>query len=376
MPKEFVFPALAVSLANDRELYAFPIDGKKILDIASVSRIHRTDDGSLEGFQRDAVRRHVEKIARYIESPDAMIPNAIVIAFDHKDVRFEPLKDQIKGNAGNWGSLFVPNLTDQDETARPGLIIDGQQRTFAIKQADTYSFPVMVCAFIESNQEVQALQFVNVNNVKRLPRTLINELLPLLSEVPEGLEITQAAAILAEHLGHGDDSPLNGLVKSHTSREGVLQLNSLVSSLERLIKNKNSFIGGHCDAESRLGNVHELIDVLKKYWTAIREVFPQAWGLPPKQSRLMHGAGVWAMMHIMDTILEDAGEVASVEELAERLRSIQGCCHWLEEDGDWEDIDGFGRNEPWNFCQNTSADKSVLTAYLIRKYREVQHAQL
>lgn len=376
MAKEFKFPAVSIQLANHRELYAFPIDGKRILDIASVSRIHRTDDGSLAGFQRETVKRHVEEIAEYITSPDAMIPNAIVIAFDHEGVRFETLKEQVKESKGVWGSLYVPDLTDKDETARPGLIIDGQQRTFAIKHAEIYSFPVMVCAFIESEQEVQAQQFVNVNNVKRLPSTLIHELLPRLNVVPKRLEKRQAAAILAEYLGQAEDSPLKGLVKSHTRPDGVLQLNSLVLPLERLIKNKRSFIGGHFARGEQIDNLQSLVDVLKKYWTAIREVFPQAWGLTPKQSRLMHGAGVWAMMHIMDTILEDVGESVTVEDIAEKLKSFRSCFHWLEEDGDWEDIDGFGKSERWNFCQNTPADKNLLTAYLIRKYREVQHAQI
>src|SRR3546814_7760420 len=31
------------------------------------------------------------------------------------------------------------------------------------------------------------------------------------------------------------------------------------------------------------------------YWTAVRDTFPDAWGKPPSQSRLMHSAGIRAM---------------------------------------------------------------------------------
>ena len=37
------------------------------------------------------------------------------------------------------------------------------------------------------------------------------------------------------------------------------------------------------------------------YWNAVKDTFPEAWGRPPRQSRLMHSpAGLLAMGRLMD----------------------------------------------------------------------------
>ena len=39
------------------------------------------------------------------------------------------------------------------------------------------------------------------------------------------------------------------------------------------------------------------------YWSAVRDTFPEAWGKPPTESRLMHSAGIRAMGALMDQIM-------------------------------------------------------------------------
>ena len=70
------------------ELFSFPIEGKKIFDIATVSHLRRGEDGDTEGFQRPEVRAHIRNIAEYIENPDSMIPNAIVLAIYDSNFSF------------------------------------------------------------------------------------------------------------------------------------------------------------------------------------------------------------------------------------------------------------------------------------------------
>src|SRR5262245_7513222 len=43
--------------------------------------------------------------------------------------------------------------------------------------------------------------------------------------------------------------------------------------------------------------------VLSIFWSAVRMEFPEAWGLPPSRSRLMHGAGIRAMGRVMDHVM-------------------------------------------------------------------------
>ncbi|MCX6713664.1 MAG: HU family DNA-binding protein, partial [Candidatus Vogelbacteria bacterium] len=48
------------------------------------------------------------------------------------------------------------------------------------------------------------------------------------------------------------------------------------------------------------GDTETMLQILKVFWKAVANVFPEAWGLPPNRSRLMHGAGIIGMGLLMD----------------------------------------------------------------------------
>ena len=43
--------------------------------------------------------------------------------------------------------------------------------------------------------------------------------------------------------------------------------------------------------------------ILVGYWSAVRDTFPEAWGKPPAESRLMHGTGIRSMGRLMDRVM-------------------------------------------------------------------------
>lgn len=69
--------------AGGPEIFAFGVDGKANPAFAAVSRAHR-DGEVLEGSRRPEVISHIRAIRRYLESEDALLPNAVVIAFDDR----------------------------------------------------------------------------------------------------------------------------------------------------------------------------------------------------------------------------------------------------------------------------------------------------
>src|SRR6266566_4337104 len=89
MRTELRLPALEIQQGSNRRFYAFAVDGKVIPQFATVSRIKRTGDGGLAGYQRPEQLAHIDEIRNYIESRAPLLPNAVVIAFDDT-VRFEP----------------------------------------------------------------------------------------------------------------------------------------------------------------------------------------------------------------------------------------------------------------------------------------------
>src|SRR5215208_5856784 len=105
--EELSLPALAIRQTPGRVLYSFAVDGKQIPRFAAVSRIKRDEAHEVAGYQRPESIAHIRAIRQYLETADAMLPNALVVAFDSR-VRFEP--DKVAGIDTDvaLGRLIVP----------------------------------------------------------------------------------------------------------------------------------------------------------------------------------------------------------------------------------------------------------------------------
>lgn len=142
---ELRLPALALR-QGPRRLYSFVVDGKKLSSFATVSRVHRDDNDHIDGYQRAEAIAHIQAIRRYIESDNALLPNALVVAFDRR-VRFESAG--ATGTRGaTFGHLVIPVDASLPDEEKPGWVVDGQQRSAAIREANIRGFPVFVTAFV------------------------------------------------------------------------------------------------------------------------------------------------------------------------------------------------------------------------------------
>lgn len=356
-------PAVQFDQAEGRQLYSFAVDAKLLPRFASISRVGRDDEAGLQGYQRPEVGRHIRGIREYIESDEAMIPNGLVIAFDSR-VSFEPLDGDDDGYSRH-GYLVVP--LDNDE--RPGFIVDGQQRSAAIRDAAVRQFPMSATAFITDSEDEQRTQFILVNSTRPLPKSLITELLPTtVGHLPVALQRRQWPAYLVEQLNFGE-GPFQGRIRTATNPDGVIQDNSVL----RMITNSLSEGGLYRfrDPRTGQGDAEQMLRVLNNYWTAVEETFPDAWKAPvtPRKSRLLHGAGVVSMGFVMDSIMDRRWDTAipRVDQFLEDLESLAEVCRWTN--GTWDF--GTGKKRKWNDLQNTSKDTQLLTNYLLNQYREL-----
>lgn len=354
-------PALEIQQGPGHRIYAFGVDGKLLPKFAAISRVRRGDDKAIQGYQRPEVVSHIAEIRRYVESKSPMIPNALVVAFDER-VSFQPTASAESGS----GELVIPMNASGDEADLPGWIVDGQQRVAAIREARVESFPVFVTAFITSSQEVQRSQFILVNNTKPLPKGLIYELLPATNgSLPTALARRQFPARLLERLNHDDDSPLLGRIKTPTNGEGLIKDNSILKMLENSLR--DGALYRHWDSREGTGDVEAMLLILKAYWSAVAEVFSTAWDLPPRKSRLFHGAGIESLGLLMDAATDRHrdGRSPTIEDYIVDLREIEEDCRWCS--GYWE----FGPHvqRKWNELQNTSKDTQMLANYLLALYK-------
>jgi DGQHR domain-containing protein len=363
MVSELRLPALELRQGT-HTLYSFAVDGKTLPSFATVSRIHRNEEAEVQGYQRPQVLSHIASIRKYLESQNAMIPNALVIAFDSR-VRFVPDPSQVH-TYSRAGTLVIPVDPSEDEGDHPGWIVDGQQRTAAIREARISEFPVFVTAFITDDAAEQRAQFILVNSTRPLPKSLIYELLPTTdSTLPINLETRRFPARLLERLNWDGDSPLEGLIATPTTPNGLIKDNSVLRMLE------NSLTDGALyrwrDPATGQGDIDSMLRFLKNYWEAVSRVFPDAWALPPRKSRLMHGVGILSMGFVMDAIGDRLFEtpLPTPEQFAIDLLPLQPVCKWTS--GYWT----FGTNaiRKWNELQNTQRDIQVLTNHLLSQYR-------
>jgi DGQHR domain-containing protein len=294
-----------------------------------------------------------------------MIPNALVVAFD-KRVYFEPLDGVPQTAFSRHGTLVVPIRENAADDEKPGWIVDGQQRTAAIRDARIESFPICVTAFIAQSDEEQRSQFILVNSAKPLPKGLIYELLPgTVGTLPPQFQVREFPARLLYKLNFLCNSPLYRLIQMPTNPDGIIKDNSVLKMLENSLSDGALYFfrnqqTGECDEEG-------ILAVLKDFWRAVSQVFPEAWDKPPRQSRLMHGVGIASLGFLMDTIFDRyiRDRVPGESDFTRDLSALTGVCRWTN--GFWD----FGTHSQrkWNELQNTSRDIKTLTDYLLSEYK-------
>ncbi|GAA5192501.1 hypothetical protein GCM10023322_52270 [Rugosimonospora acidiphila] len=361
-------PALEIQQGPNRRVYTFAIDGKQLPDIATVSRIRRDDATKLHGYQRPESLAHVGAIRRYLDTdPSPLLPNAIVVAFDER-VRFRGKKsiDEDRPAFVRHGTIIIPVVVGAGEDEKPGFIVDGQQRTAAIRDSRLDEFPICVTAFIADTHADQRSQFILVNSTKALPKGLIHELLPEASgALPASLMVRQLPATLVERLNYSKKSPLHQMIQTQTNPKGLIKDNSMLRMLETSLDNGALWPYRGDTAGPNFGC---MLSILNNFWQAVSEVFPDAWGIPPRRSRLMHGVGIIGMGVLMDEISHARGsadQITSEEEFAADLKAIADDCHWTE--GTWPFPDG---PRAWNGVENTARDIARMQEYLIGRYRQ------
>lgn len=361
-------PALKIQQGPQRSLYCFSIDGKHLSNIAAVSRLHRQDESTVAGYQRPEVYSHIQEIRDYLESESPMIPNALVVAFDSR-VKFDTVSGfPVDSGFSKPGVLSIPLPSEEPDWEKPGWVVDGQQRLAAIREAEITSFPMAVVAFITESDKEQREQFILVNSTKPLPKGLIYELLPTTNaKLPSLLHRRRYPAKIMDLLNTRTDSPLKGMILTQTCRTGVIKDNSVLKMIENSLS--DGVLYRFREPDTGEGDTEQILKVLQDYWKAISQVFPDAWGLNSRKSRLMHGAGVVSMGFVMDAISDRHRKQGcpSFVQFQKDLLPLKEICRWTE--GYWDF--GGGQQRKWNEIQNTPPDVQLLTNYLLRMYREL-----
>lgn len=337
------YKAVRARQAIGHDVFVFAAPPQDILSFAEIERVGRRDDGQLKGFQRHQIASHIKEIRDYLSRDDALLPNAVIVAF----IDGARIRDRGKG---------IVDVEIDTANGKLGFVVDGQQRLTALAGIEKPGFEVFVSALVCKDYNELRQQFVLINNTRPLPKSLIYELLPNVDGLPERFTARKFAAKVVDRLNFTKGSSLFGEIRQHTNPAGMIS----DTAMQKLIMNSSSdgAIREFYQFDDREDRAFQLVN---EFFGAVLEVFGPEWtGMSPRLSRLRHGAGIVAMGFVMDLLYSSIG--ATRREHFERgLQLLQPYTAWTS--GQWQlETDDY---RPWNGIQNTPSDIDLLTRYLV-----------
>lgn len=366
--REIVVRALHTTQGAGIDVYAFFMRGADVINVADISRLGRDEADVLKGFQRPEIRSHVRGITDYLNQGSVLFPNAIILAFS-PDIKFVASRGtRPDGDSGiaQIGTLTIPLFSDGKKVA---WIVDGQQRSIALSVSTNSEIAVPVVGFISDRLDVQREQFILVNKARPLPSRLINELLPETSGVllPRELSSRKLPSEICGLLNRDPESPFYQLIKrpsdKSASGKAVVTDTAVITMIRNSINNPLGALATcRWSSDSKdSSDIEAMYRLLVRYWSAVKAVFPDAWGRDPRQSRLMHSAGIISMGVLMDRIFARGTTLEHTRNVSSELAKVAPSCRWTS--GTWESI-GAG----WNEIQNTPKDIRRLQTALVKAY--------
>jgi DGQHR domain-containing protein len=360
--------ALKVLQNEGTPLYLFALAAEEIDLIASVARIGRSEAGKLIGYQRPEKKKHVKQIQDYLDSADVLFPNGLILALP-PEVRFRSSRGPATSDGlVIAGTLEIP-LGEGEDGPRPAWIVDGQQRSLALSRTKNRRLPVPIAGFVADTLELQREQFLRVNTVQPLPANLVTELLPEITRVPSGrMPTRKLPSALVDMLNQDPVSPFAGMIKrasttDEAKKKAIVTDTGLVEALKESLESPSGVLFPYRNIATGTTDTEGIRDVLITYWSAVRNTFPHAWGLPPTKSRLMGGVGIRAMGRLMERVMAhvDAEAPSAIQDAEAELQVIVDACFWTN--GTWPEL-----GLPWDELQNTPRHISALSNYLARAY--------
>jgi DGQHR domain-containing protein len=355
---------------GDRDVFSFFMPGREITRIADIIRVSRDESDGLRGFQRKEIRNHVRSIVQYLNQMNVLFPNAITLAFS-PEVRFVQSRGPTPPALATRSKSGLLTIPVRAEGERVGWIVDGQQRSLALAESKNNALAVPVVAFVSNNLQLNREQFILMNKARPLPGRLINELLPETGDIllPKDLASRRIPSELCNYLAREKQSPFHGLIRRLSDPAKGSAAVVIDTAIVKMIRNSiNSPLGAlapYKAAGDQKADLQSMFKILCNYWNAVKAVFPQAWGLAPTKSRLMHSAGIEAMGILMDKVLaRHAGKRESQQSVKADLAKLASHCAWTE--GSWDVI-----NLHWNEIQNNPKHIRALSDVLVRLYASV-----
>jgi DGQHR domain-containing protein len=274
-----------------------------LLEIAYYDPRIRIDEAKYKGIQRPLNKDRIKAINAYLTSLDATLPNAIIASL-HEGF--------------NLNETPCRNLYKLVLERRPGLvlIVDGQHRLEGFRGLQTSEFDIIVTFLVGMQEEDEAMIFATINGTQtRVNPSLVYDLFGLTS----GRSPQKTVHEIVKRLNTEAESPFYKQIKMLGRKEddytGIISQSAFAKKLmqfiskdplrdRNLIAKKQPLPYNSREEESLifLAPFREQRDdflyaILKNYFNAIKELFPQKWGM--KSYLLTKSIGIHAYMEYL-----------------------------------------------------------------------------
>lgn len=279
---KFDFSALKIKQVNN-ELY---ITVMKAVDLLRYAKIDYWDENNPQGYQRPLSERRIAKAVNYLLFEDKIFPTTIVVNIRGK-VDFFPVHKI--GDFGEYGLLRIP------EKSLPFWIIDGQHRIMAIALAarenpiyENYPIPVTLLVLPTKYDEMRIFYVIN-SRQKSVPTSLAQRHLKLAISKMGVEEIKRyevkrkvmaaLSLFIVDILREDFESPwYKKILLPNEKRRAthVISQTSFADSIGILLSKlpQEDFDLSKIDESSK-----KIALLLKNYWNALKEIFPDAFEL-------------------------------------------------------------------------------------------------
>lgn len=281
----------AIALQETPPVYIVALPGQWLLKHTTPS--WRIQDPE-KGFQRLVKDERAKQIARTVIEKGRTFPNAITLATNVKKLSFAD------------GRVTLP-------ASAKLLVVDGQHRlwaqTFASETEATYA----CILHLGKTEEEMAELFLEINeNQRRVPSSLRWDLVRLVK--PEGDQAAITASELVYELATRPESPFYiSLDLTGEKNDLSIKQGSLAPEIKTLVArgNKQGDI-----------NFDDYLNLLIRYFTAIRSLDPNGWGDP--KSAYYKARVFRALIRILTDIVLKTKTTAklTVDELRTHLKKI------------------------------------------------------
>ncbi|MBI2084125.1 MAG: DGQHR domain-containing protein [Candidatus Aenigmarchaeota archaeon] len=257
-------------------LYTIVMKGK---DLVSKSRV-LTRDKDDEGVQRILSKARCRRIARFYAMDDTLLPGNIVSTIDNNDVRIEDGHVQISKD-------FINE------------VIDGQHRLWGFDpeyNEQGTDFDVILTFLIGADVQTKAKLFYKINKEqKKINPSLAYDLLIVMGSD----ELKAEIAKVVQDLNEDKESAFYGTIKIRETSEGTISMATMAHKIEQFLKGP---MGKRFLDREEL-NKQVLYDVLRNYFTAVKNLLPDAWS--DSNCILVKSLGCGALIELLPDVISE-----------------------------------------------------------------------